>query len=595
MAISKLERLRTLLFEKKIDALIVPSTDAHKSEYIAPHWKCREWISGFTGSAGTLVITQNDAGLWTDSRYFTQAENQLIPPFRLHKLKTRTPEYLDWVLIHLPTGSNLGIDARLVSWTEFNQYKEQLQTKNIELIALDDLFSSIWQDRPELPKSMVFKVNEKFNGSTRSEKIRLIQEYLTQTKTDYLLISALDEIAWLTNLRGNDILYNPVFYSYLLIGTKSSKLFIDRIKLTPEIINELIKDDIGIEPYETVSSFLQNQSQDTFIEIDSVTANYKLILSIPDNSHILAKPGKISSLKAIKNTKEIDHYRKAQISDGVAMCRFLHWLEKTIVERDISENEAAGKSEEFRKQQENYHDLSFEVISAYQENAALPHYTLNPDKPVYLKPEGLYLIDSGGQYYGGTTDITRTVALGPVSQEQKVDFTLVLKGHIRVANVKFPRGTRGFHIDTLARLDLWQHQKDFGHGTGHGIGYFLNVHEGPHGFAQSHTGPAQQIIEPGMVITNEPGIYHTGKYGIRIENVLVCEPDITYEAGEFLKFETITYCPIDRNLIDVKMLDETELEWINKYHQKVYELLSPKLTGEDLNWLKNKTSPLFKK
>jgi Xaa-Pro aminopeptidase len=583
-----IEKIRNILKKKNVDALIIPTSDPHKSEYIPGYWKIRSFITGFTGSAGTAVITKNHAGMWTDARYFIQAEKQLAKPFVLHKLKTRQPEYIYWLTENLNPGQTVGIDANLFSVSEYDFFEKELSKKQISVTNTGDLFNELWTDRPALSTNKIFIHNEKFTGFSCTEKIEKIRTHLTETDTECIIVSALDDIAWLLNLRGSEIDYNPVFTAYLIISKTNATLFVDNKKLTTEVINKLKADKVSISEYPDIITYLKNSNFKN-IEIDVYSLNYAVANSIPSLCKIKQNASFTSKLKAIKTNKEIAHYKNAQIRDGVAMCNFLCWLQNTVNKQMITELDAAAKSAEFRKQQDYFAGLSFEPISAYMENAALPHYSPDNKKPVFLEPFGMYLIDSGAQYFDGTTDITRTVALGKVTQEQKTDFTLVLKGHIRLATAKFPYGTKGFHLDTLSRFDLWQNGKDFGHGTGHGIGYFLNVHEGPQGLSQLHQGNASTIIEPGMLITNEPGFYLEGKYGIRIENVLAC---IKNSKTGFLEFETVTYCPIDIDLIDADILTSAERDWINKYHAKVYELISPHVEGDVLHWLVSKTQEI---
>jgi len=583
-----IERIKDILKKKNIDALIIPTSDPHKSEYIPDYWKIRSFVTGFTGSAGTAVITLQHAGMWTDARYFIQAEKQLIKPFVLHKLKTRQPEYITWLTENLNQGQIVGIDTNLFSTSEYNFFEKELSKKQISLINTGDLFEELWTDRPALSTDKIFIHDEKFTGFSCVEKIETIQTHLSETNTECIIISALDDIAWILNLRGSEIDYNPVFTAFLTVSKTDTNLFVDNKKLTCEIIDKLKNDKVTVNEYSDISLYFK-KSEFKSIEIDSYSLNYAVASSIPASCEIKQNSSFTAQLKAIKTDKEIAHYKNAQIRDGVAMCNFLCWLQNTVKTEMITELDAAKKSAEFRKQQNNFAGLSFEPISAYMENAALPHYSPDKENPVFLEPFGMYLIDSGAQYFDGTTDITRTVALGKVTQEQKTDFTLVLKGHIRLATAKFPYGTKGFHLDTLARFDLWQNGKEFGHGTGHGIGYFLNVHEGPQGFSQLHQGTASAVIEPGMLITNEPGIYIEGKHGIRIENVLAC---VKNSKTGFLEFETVTYCPIDIDLIDVDILTTAERDWINKYHAKVYELISPHVDGDVLHWLVSKTQEI---
>lgn len=590
MATEKIKNLRALMASLTIDALIVPTADPHQSEYLPDFWKSRAWLTGFTGSAGTAVITENHAGLWTDSRYFIQAEKELLPPFVLHKLKTRTPEYLSWILEHFEFGCKLGIDNRLFSADEVEYFNSVLAIKHIKIVAVGDVFEKLWINRPSLVSNPVFIHDAAFTGITRVEKIEKVKHQVTAKKATHLLLTALDEIAWLLNIRGNDIEFNPVVSSYCLISLQETVLFIDSKKLSEPILDALKTDSILIRPYGEIGPALQQLNKNHVLWCNKAGLNHALFGQIDARCQIISETSFVNRLKAIKNQTEINHYKQAQIRDGVAMCNFLHWLEKTLLTKQkVSELDAARQVMLYRQKQKNYIGPSFNPISAYQANAALPHYSATAENHSMLKPEGIYLIDSGGQYLDGTTDITRTVALGPVTETQKTDFTLVLKGHIRVASAEFPEGTKGVHIDTLARLDLWQQGKDFGHGTGHGIGYFLNVHEGPQGLSPSVQGPGNTVLEAGMFLTNEPGFYIEGAYGIRIENVLVCKKS---EKAGFLQFETMTYCPLDKKLIKTDLLDEQEITWVNNYHQLVFQLLKDKLPNDLLPWLQEKTSAL---
>ena len=530
--------IKSFLSKNNIDAIIIPTSDPHKSEYIEDYWKIREFVSNFTGSAGTVVVTRTHSGLWTDSRYFIQAEKQLPDFFTLHKIENNSPTITDWLIENLNPKSNIGLDPKLFSISEINDLRDKLNLNNLNITFIDDIFNDIWNNRPPLSKKELFIHDDKFNENTRSEKIKKVQDYIIKNNIKQIIISALDEIAWLLNLRGNDIKYNPVFYAYIIVNQNNTTLFIDNSKLNSEVKNELKKDNIKIKDYHSIKEFLNSIIDN--IEVDEKTINYDLINSINNKCSIKYKSSFISQLKTLKGKSEIKNYKNAQIRDGVAMCNLLYWLDSTINNKDITEIDVSDMAEKFRSEQKNYIGLSFNTISAYQKNAALPHYSPDSDNPVHIKPEGIYLIDSGGQYLDGTTDITRTVALGNVTDEQKIDFTLVLKGHIRLASAKFPYGTKGYHLDTLARYDLWLDGKNYGHGTGHGIGYFLNVHEGPIGFSQTSNN-SNTIIEPGMFISNEPGYYLENEYGIRIENVIICVKD---DINNFLKFETVTYCPI---------------------------------------------------
>ncbi|MCK9206812.1 MAG: aminopeptidase P family protein [Salinivirgaceae bacterium] len=590
----KLEILRKSMKQLGIAAYIVPSSDTHKSEYIPEYWKTRAWLTGFNGSAGTAVVTQNHAGLWTDSRYFILALQQLEKPFELHKLATRNPEYIEWLLEELSSGDVVGIDDQLFSVAEFEHLDASLQKRGIVVQTVGDLTAPIWKNRPPRLNGKAFIHPIEFAIIPRSVKIQQLRTYLSQQNYSHILLTSLDEIAWLLNLRGNDIAYNPLVTSFCLVNRERTQFFVEPGKISSEVLHDLEKDQIEWMPYDSVSNILSHLAEKDCLVVDKNSLNRRLFAQIPKACRIVFEPSVVQKFKAIKNEKQLSKYREAQLFDGVAMCRFLCWLQSEIKQRPISEVEAGEMATHFRGLQPNFMGISFEPISAYQKNAASPHYSPSKENPCYLKPDGVYLIDSGGQYLGGTTDITRTVALGPVTREQKIDFTLVLKGHIRLAMSKFPKGTKGINLDALSRLDLWQRGKDFGHGTGHGIGYFLNVHEGPHGFSQAAQNVALVPFEPGMFVTNEPGYYLEGSYGIRTENVMVCQPDPHSLQGDFLIFETVSYCPLDKDLMDISLLADVEIEWINTYHQKVFELVSPYMNPGELAWLKDSTSPIKK-
>jgi Xaa-Pro aminopeptidase len=583
-----INKIRNFLTKNNIQAIVIPNSDSHKNEYIEDYWKVCQFVSNFTGSACTVVISQTHAGLWTDSRYFIQAEKQIPDFFTLHKIEPNSQSLDDWLLENIKAGQSVGITPQLFSASEVAGLKKKLNPKDINITLIDDISIDIWSDRPELSKNKIFIHDDKFNEFTRVEKIKKVTDHLTSENTDYILISALDDIAWLLNLRGADIKYNPLFYSYVLINNKQVSLFIDKDKITPQVNDILTNNSVKIYDYYEIKKHLSEIKNST-IEIDEKTINYDLLSAINTNCKIQYKNSFISKEKTKKGKKEIENYRNAQIKDGVAMCNLLYWLDNNINKNSITETDVALMAENYRSEQNDYIGLSFNTISAYQENAALPHYSPNTDTPILLKPKGIYLIDSGAQYLDGTTDITRTIALGNITDEQKTNFTLVLKGHIRLASAKFPYGTKGYHLDTLARYDLWNNNKDYGHGTGHGIGYFLNVHEGPVGFSQTNNKNSNTVIEPGMFISNEPGFYLENEYGIRIENVLICIKD---ETSNFLKFETVTLCPIDTNLIDNTILTKDEIDWVNNYHKKVYDTLSAKVSLEVFDWLSEKTMPL---
>lgn len=581
----RLNDLRKVLALKKVTALIIPTTDPHQSEYIADYWKCREWLTGFSGSAGVAIVTQNKAQLWTDSRYFIQAEKELIEPFKLHKQLTKQPEYFDWLYKHLKSGDSIGYDAQLFPTATIEFYSNKFKTKKIEFINIDDVFNTIWENRPELVKNAIYEHEVKYCGLSTCGKINDLYAKLDNIGATNFIATKLDDIAWLLNIRGSDIAYNPLATAYFLISDKVLKLFIHKQMLTPQLETILINDGFELFNYEDITKELARIKPGSKVATEKASTNQALINALPVTCELIDKANLISYPKAIKNKIEIKNYRNAQLRDSLAMCGFLHWLENNFDKSKIDEISAADKLAEFRKAQDLFMGLSFGTISAFGKNGALPHYSVNDETNCQLDDSNLYLVDSGGQYLDGTTDITRTICLGIPSNKQKTDFTLVLKGHIKLANAIFPKGTKGYQLDTLTREALWEQGKDFGHGAGHGIGYFSNVHEGPQGFSKEANGPAGTPLAPGMLTTNEPGYYLEGEYGIRIENVLLCA-----EYNEhFLCFETINFCPIDTGLIDTNLLDESELEWINTYHKKTYTLLAPKLTEELKNWLKEKT------
>jgi Xaa-Pro aminopeptidase len=589
---NKLESLRKAMANQKIDAYIIPTTDPHQSEYIPEYWKTRQWLTGFTGSAGVAVVTKNQAGLWVDDRYFIQAEAELNPPIMLFKQKTRNPEYIDWLYANLNFGDTVGIDGQLFSASIFEKINKKLSSKQIKTILVGDLFEKIWTDRPSLPDDKIFIHEDSYAGESRREKIDNIVSLLKLKEANYLIVTTLDDIAWLLNLRGSDIPFNPLFMAYCLISPLQTYLFIDESKLTDEIRSELKKDKITTLPYKEIYKTVSQIKEYTSVLVDNDCLSESLMQMIPNQCKIVAENNLIAKYKSVKNETQIEHYRQIQKFDGVAMCNFLNWLEKTVPAKTLTELEVAGMMEKFRSEQPEYMGLSFPVISAYQANAALPHYLPGKRSNVDLKPSGIYLVDCGSQYKGGTTDITRTVRLGNVDQEIIDSFTLVLKAHIALATAVFPIGTKGYQLDALARNQLWKHGFDYGHGSGHGIGFYLNVHEGPQGFAIQANGPAGKVIEPGIMITNEPGVYFEGKFGIRTENVMLCIPAFRKNEIEFLKFETLSFCPIDKSLINTNLLTNDELNWINQYHKQVFEALLPLVSQEVKEWLQPMTSPI---
>lgn len=591
---NKITALRKLMKKYAIDVYIIPSTDPHQSEYIANYWKAREWISGFTGSAGTVVITQNHAGLWTDSRYFIQAEKQLADSeVELHKMITRGPEYLDWIIEMFSDNICIGFDGKSFSVENVKELKNALSRKNLSIKSDIDLIDIIWTERPEMPMTKLFVHDIAFAGKSRIEKINMVRAEMKNFNADYFLLSSLDDIAWLLNIRAADVDYNPVAISFVLVSMDNLIFFVDDKKLSDDIKKILKNDNITIKPYKDVENYLRIINDKSSIVIDPKKTNFYLYNFIPSSSNIIEKLNITTSLKAVKNSVEIKNFKQTMIYDGIAMTKFIYWLEKNIGKQKITEISASDKLEELRRQQKTNMGLSCATIAGYNAHGAIVHYDPTHETDVELKAEGLFLLDSGGQYLGGTTDLTRTIPLGKPTNEQIHDYTLVLKGHINLATVKFPLGTKGYQIDVLARKPIWEGHKNYGHGTGHGVGYYLNIHEGPQALGAGATADKNTFFVPGMLITDEPGIYIKDKYGIRIENLMLCVEDAKVEDyGLFLKFETLTLCPIDTSLIDISMLNKKEKKWLNNYHKNVYDKLVDYLDEDEKLWLKKKTQPI---
>lgn len=588
----RIQALRNEMKQCRLDAYIVPSTDPHQGEYIPERWQCRQWLSGFTGSAGTLVVTQFFAGVWTDSRYFIQAEEELKGSgVELVKLVIpHTPEFIDWLKNNLPPKSRVGVDAWTVSSALYQSMNEAFRMADIELSGDYDLPGKIWKDRPDLPIDPVFEHSVEYAGVDRSEKLAKIRQVMQQHNADYHLVCSLDDIAWTLNLRGKDVDYNPVFVSYLLIGREDACLFLLPGKTDNKLEQILTQSGIKILDYNSLESSLKQIISGKKVLFQSAKTNEKIAAIIRENASGAEGQNISILLKSMKNEREIELTRKAMEKDGAALVRFFMWLENILEKEGTDEYTCGEMIAKFRSQMPGYVGESFSPIVGYGGHGAIVHYSAGKETAYQLKKEGILLVDSGGQYLDGTTDITRTVSLGIPTPEQKRNFTLVLKGHIRVAMARFPYGTRGFHFDTLARFDLWQEKKNYGHGTGHGVGYFLNVHEGPQGISPN---PAvNQVFEHGMITSNEPGLYIEGEYGIRIENLILAREISDTGSGRWLEFETLSLFPIDLNLVDSKLLTETEKLWLNNYHTLVYDRLSPQLTPSEKDWLKGKTQKI---
>lgn len=580
--------LRTFMQEKEIRAFIVPSTDPHSGEYVPEFWESRKWISGFTGSAGTAVITDETGGLWTDSRYFLQAASQLEDTgIMLFKDRLpETPSIAEWLGSVLSPGDKVGIDGWVNTTTEAENLQKQLQAYGLQLVSTEDPFQRIWKDRPSLPLNPPFILPLSYAGKNCTEKIAEIREQILLNHADAILLSALDEIAWTLNLRGSDVHCNPVFISYLFITDTTTTLYILPEKITPEIKQYLNDNQIEVKPYQAIEADLHHYTGKG-IQLTPGT-NYALYQAASHNQ-IIRHESPVLYMKAIKNETEIQGFHHAMIKDGIAMVKFLFWLKNTVKNSQETELSIDRKLYNLRAEQKDFKGISFDTIAGYQAHGAIVHYEATEETNATLHPEGLLLLDSGAQYLDGTTDITRTIVLGPVTKEQKTDFTLVLKGFIELSMAEFPYGTCGTQLDVLARQFMWKFGINYGHGTGHGVGHFLNVHEGPHQFRMNHM-PA--LLLPGMTITNEPGIYKAGKHGVRTENTMLIVKSKETEFGAFYKFEPLTLCPIDKEAILPEMLSYEEKQWLNNYHSLVYDRLNASLNTDEQAWLKEATSPI---
>ncbi len=584
-----IKNLRALLDENEFSAYLIPSSDPHQSEYVADHWASRAWISGFTGSAGIVIITKDHAGLWTDSRYFVQAEKQLKNNcVELHKqVIPHAPEHIAWLCENLPEGAKVGFDGMLFSQAQVRALAKAFYKKNFEIDYSKDLIAPIWKDRPPLPSNQVFEHALLHSGQSRKDKIATIREKMQALGCSHHLVTSLDDIAWLLNIRSSDVKCNPVSIAYVVIADDRTYIFIDSEKISAELKAKFVEDFILLKPYDSLKSFLQQLPKDVKILVDQKTCNIKLYNAIA-GEQIVSGSTISTQLKGIKNDTEIRHLKETMAKDGVALLQLYRWLEQGIQQGSIPETAVAEQLIRFRKTNDDYFGESFEAIVGYNGNGAIVHYRAEPETCAQIKADGILLIDSGGQYHTGTTDITRTTALGSPTAEQKKHFTLVLKGHIGLATLKFPHGTKGVQMDILARQHLWQHGLNYGHGTGHGVGFFLNVHEGPQGIAPNVNGKSSVAFEPGMITSNEPGFYKDDAYGIRIENLVLVVKDEETDFGDFLRFETITLFPIDLQLVDPSLLVASEKNWLNNYHKEVYEKLAPRLNEEERAWLKDR-------
>lgn len=590
---AKLTALRAEMEKRGIGAYVVPTADFHASEYVGEYFKARAWLTGFTGSAGTAVVTADKAGLWTDGRYFIQAAAQLAGTgFTLYRMgEEGVPEIPDFLKKELPEGTAIGFDARVVGCTGAEEYKKIAQAKGGTLSVEEDLVDLIWEDRPVLPASKVWILPDEYSGETAASKIARIREKMAEQNADWHFVSSLYDIAWILNLRGDDIENVPVFLSNLLIAPEDVFLFIQGEALTDEVRAYLHRIGVEVRPYESTYRSAGRIPAGARLLVDKEQVNYRFLCALTQGVEVIAGDNPSELMKAIKNETELANTRKAHLKDGVACTKFMYWLKTNVGKIPMDEYTVGLYLDGLRAKQENFLDLSFTDICAYGPNAAMMHYAAQKETAAVLKPEGMLLVDSGGHYLEGTTDITRTYILGPVSQQMKKHYTTVLRCNMALANLKFLYGCGGLNMDVLCRAPLWELGINYNCGTGHGVGHILNVHEGPNGFRWKVVGERRDSgrFEEGMITTDEPGVYLEGEYGIRIENELICVKGEKNEYGQFMEFENITYCPIDLDGIDPEELSAREKKQLNDYHKMVYEKISPFLTPEENEWLKEYT------
>lgn len=589
----RLARLRREMAQRGMDGYVVVTDDFHGSEYVGDYFKARAYLSGFTGSAGTLVVLPDRAALWTDGRYFLQAAEQLTGS-TIELMRTGqpgVPAIGAFLAQHLPEGGVLGFDGRTVSSSFAGTLEKALEAKHIRFAGGEDLVDAVWPDRPALSDRPVWELTG--CGLSREEKLAKLREKMAAEDAAYLLLTSLTEIAWALNLRGGDVACTPVFLSFLLIGREDAQLCIQPQAVPADIGEKLAACGVTLRPYGAIYDLLRALPAGTRVMADSATANYRIMESLA-HTEVLDQPSPAVLMKACKTQEETDGFRAAHIKDGAALCRFLYWLKTRIGEEPMTELSAAAKLAAFRAEQPDFLDLSFDTIAGYGPHGAIVHYDPTPETDVPLHPEGLLLVDSGAHYRQGTTDVTRTIALGPVTQEEKRMFTLVLKGHLALAAARFPHGATGENLDVLARLPLWEQGLDYNHGSGHGVGFILSVHEGPQSFRWRSTDGRRIPLEEGMVISNEPGYYEAGKFGIRHENLVLVRAGDKTEFGQFMYLEPLTMAPFDRDAIDVALLTEPELALLNDYHKLVYDTIAPLLPAEEQAWLAQATAPLHR-
>ena len=589
----ELELLREKMRETGVDACLIPTSDFHGSEYVGDYFKCREYISGFTGSAGTLVITLDEAGLWTDGRYFLQAAKQLEGSGIMLRKERQpgVPAIEEYLKRTLKRGETLGFDGRCIMQDSAEKLITQLNAQGVAVRTDIDLTGAVWKNRPELSAQPVWPLPVEYAGESSQSKIERVREFLVEKKADYLLLTSLEDIAWLLNMRGNDVESTPVILSYLLLGEKKLTWYVQEKCLSEKIKILLDMQGIKAAPYAQIYADVKELPEDASVYYDKSAVNTALVSSLPEKVKKIEGVNPTFLFKAKKNPVEVENERNAHIKDGVAVTKFIYWLKSQIGKTKITEISAAERIEQFRNAQEHYVEPSFAPIIAYKEHGAIVHYSATKESDVELKSESFVLADTGGHYLEGTTDITRTIALGSLTQEEKEMYTAVLKGHIQLEMARFLQGCSGQSLDVLARTPLWEKGLDYNHGTGHGVGYLLSVHEGPNSFRYrpSVNGRNDCVFEEGMITSDEPGIYLEGKFGIRLENMIVCQKDMENDYGSFLCFDALTLVPFERSAIIAEELSTKEKEWLNKYHQKVFETIAPYLTEEEAGWLREET------
>lgn len=591
----RLTDLREVMHEHGIDAWWLPSSDPHNSEYLPEHWAGRAWLSGFDGSVGTLVVTRHAAGVWVDSRYWVQAEEQLagsgIELMKLHPGQGDAP--MQWLAENLESGATLGFDANVVTLASARRLEEALSPAGIRLRGDLDLLDSIWPDRPSLPEAPLYAHDSTYLDESRAERLAQVREAMAEHEADWHPISTLDDIAWLTQLRGDDVDFNPVFLAHLLIGRETATLFVAPDKLDDTLRESLAGDGIQVAPYADWASRLAELPETSRVLVDPARLTLGTRQALPDGATLVEAFQPSTLAKGRKSDADLEHVRHAMEEDGAALCEFFAWLEDALARGEtVTELTVDDKLTAARAARPGFVSRSFSTIAAFNANGALPHYHATPEAHATLEGNGLLLIDSGGQYPGGTTDITRVVPVGEINAAHREDYTLVLKGTIALSRAHFPRGIPSAQLDAIARAPLWTSGRDYGHGTGHGVGYFLNVHEGPQVIAWHAPVAAHTAMQPGMITSIEPGVYRPGKWGIRIENLVANRPAAESEFGDFLRFETLTLCPIDTRCIEPSLLDASEIDWLDAYHAEVRERLAPKLEGDALAWLEKRTQPL---